>query len=205
MVGGIQIWRHGRGEDREGRPCLPPDFQQWPPAESTRRRTFKDAACARGFFAQGGPRARAEPGKLGTVPPLSRTVGLAVPWKGRVGPRTAITLLLHVVPHGQNDAGETVRKRALVLHRPSGAGSLCLRSPTESRVWGPCLDAATSRGCIDDHPSCAYSHTAPPMFFHVLQAVFHSSSSVGCTSMEVMRNAVANVSAGWWAMTLREN
>ena len=39
----------------------------------------------------------------------------------------------------------------------------------------------------------------------VLQAVLHSSSSVGCTSMEVMRNAVANVSAGWWAMTLWEN
>ena len=37
------------------------------------------------------------------------------------------------------------------------------------------------------------------------QVVFYSSSSVGCTSMEVMRNAVANVSAGWWAMTLREN
>jgi hypothetical protein len=38
-----------------------------------------------------------------------------------------------------------------------------------------------------------------------LQAVFHSSSAVGRTSLEVMRNAVAIVSAGWWAMTLREN
>jgi hypothetical protein len=46
----------------------------------------------------------------------------------------------------------------------------------------------------------------PPLSSNFLwQAVFHPSSPVGCTSMEVMRNAVANVSAGWWAMTLREN
>jgi hypothetical protein len=53
-----------------------------------------------------------------------------------------------------------------------------------------------------------YSHAVPPFvcnFFKFLQAVFHSSSTVGHTSMEVMRNAVAIVSAGWWAMTLREN
>ena len=28
-----------------------------------------------------------------------------MPWNGRVGPRPAIALLLHVVPHGQDDAG----------------------------------------------------------------------------------------------------
>lgn len=35
MVGGIQIWRHGRGEDRKGRSILPPLFQQWAHVEST--------------------------------------------------------------------------------------------------------------------------------------------------------------------------
>ena len=42
-------------------------------------------------------------------------------------------------------------------------------------------------------------------FLSILQPVFHSSGAIGRTSMEVMRNAVAIVSAGWWAMTLREN
>lgn len=52
-----------------------------------------------------------------------------------------------------------------------------------------------------------YSHAVPPFVFNFvfLRVVFHSSSTVGRTSMEVMRNAVAIVSAGWWAMTLREN
>ena len=161
MVGNIQIWRHGRGQDREGRSGLPPHFQQWPPAESTRRRSFEDAACAGGDFAQGGPRARAESCKLGTVPRISRAVGLAVSRKGRVGPRPAIALLLHVVPHGQDDVGEAIRKRTLVFYRSSRAGTRCLRSPTKSRIWRARVDAATSRGCTDDHPSRAYSHIAP--------------------------------------------
>ena len=47
----------------------------------------------------------------------------------------------------------------------------------------------------------------PPLclFTYFLRPVFHPSSTVGRTSMEVMRNAVAIMSAGWWAMTLREN
>ena len=176
MVGNIQIWRHGRGQDREGRSGPPPYFQQWPPAESTRRRTFEDPACAGGDFAQGGPRAGAESCKLGTVPRISRAVRLAVPWKGRVGPRPAIALLLHVVPHGQDDAGEAIRRRALVFYCSSRTGTRCLRSPTKARICGARVDAATSRGCIDDHPSRAYSYIAPPLssIFFFLASSFSS-------------------------------
>ena len=47
--------------------------------------------------------------------------------------------------------------------------------------------------------------TSFQVFFPTSQPVFPSNSAVGCASMEVMRNAVANVSTGWWAMTLRED
>ncbi len=51
--------------------------------------------------------------------------------------------------------------------------------------------------CVILTPRCRLSFN-----FFFLQAVFHSSSSVGCTSVEVMRNAVAILSAGWWGHDL---
>jgi hypothetical protein len=93
--------------------------------------------------------------------------------------------------------GKAIRKCPLVLRCQPGAGTRCLQSPTERRIWGACLDAATSCGCIDDHSFCACFHTVPCLsVLMVLQTDFHSSSSVGPTSMEVMRNASLTCSLG---------
>ena len=49
-----------------------------------------------------------------------------------------------------------------------------------------------------------FSHLSPHffLFFFTLRAVFCPISAVGGASMDLVRNAVANVSAGWWAVDL---
>jgi hypothetical protein len=104
-----------------------------------------------------------------------------VPRKRRVGPFPAFALLLLVACSHQTspESDELVSMRCQVV------------------------DALTIILPVRWSETACYS--APPLISILCDAGFHSNSPVRCAGVAVVRNALANVSAGWWTVTLRES
>jgi len=95
-----------------------------------------------------------------------------------------------------------------VVHLARALSACALRPPSpDSSEFGELasmrrqvVDALTIVLCV--RVSHTLLHTSFKSVFSYLRAVFCPISAVGGASMDLVRNAVTNVSAGWWAVDL---